>query len=102
MDENNSNDNDLKVLKSFNSSQLADIVSNNMKEYESSKKNNNMNNDDANQESSPYMLENEEILPYSPEMLQDLLKSDSKVSGSKNNTSEKIKKNEKKLKNIIE
>ena len=58
-----------------------------------------MNNDDANQESNPYMLENEEILPYSPEMLEDLLKSDSKVSRSNNNTSEKIQKNEKKIKN---
>ena len=99
MDENNSNDNDLKVLKSFNSSQMADIISNNMKENESSRRNNNTNNDIANQESNPYMLENEEILPYSPEMLEDLLKSESKVSGSKNNTSEKIKKNEKKIKN---
>ena len=99
MDENNSNENDLKVLKSFNSSQLADIVSNNMKEFESSRKNNNMNNDDGNQESNLYMLENEEISPYSPEMLQDLLKSDSKVSGSKNNTAEKIQKNEKKVQN---
>ena len=100
MDENNSNDNDLKVLKSFNSSQMADIISNNMKENESSRRNNNTNNDIANQESNPYMLENEEILPYSPEMLEDLLKSESKVSGSKNNTSEKIKKNEKKNKKL--
>ena len=99
MDENNSNDIDLKVLKSFNSSQLADIISNNMKENESSRKKSYMNNDDANQESNPYMLENEEILPYSPEMLEDLLKSDSKVSRSNNNTSEKIQKNEKKIKN---
>ena len=99
MNENNSNENDLKILKSFNSSQLADIISNNVKENENNRRNNNMNNDEANQESNLYKLENEEILPYSPEMLADLLKSDSKVSGSINNTAEKIQKSEKKVKN---
>ena len=87
------NDNILKVSKSFNSSQLEDIISNNVKENES-------NDNNIKNRSNHYLLENDEILPYSPEMLEDLLKTDSKVSenNNKNNTSAIKQNNEKKIK----
>ena len=93
MEQNNSIDNKLKGSKTFSSSQLEDIIPNSEKENESNRKNK-IINDHSKEGSNPYLLENDEILPYSPEMLQDLLKSDSKVSESKNNTSEKKQKNE--------
>ena len=97
MEQNNSNDNVFKVSKTFSSSQLENIIPKSEKENESNGKNNIINNH-SKERSNPYQLENDEILPYSPEMLEDLLKSDSKVSESKNNTSEKKQKNEKKIK----
>ena len=97
MEQNNSNVNVFKVSKTFSSSQLEDIIPKSEKENESNEKNN-IINIHSKERSNPYQLENDEILPYSPEMLEDLLKSDSKVSESKNNTSEKKQKNEKKIK----
>ena len=97
MEQNNSNDNVFKFSKTFSSSQLEDIIPKSEKENESNEKNNIINTH-SKERSNPYQLENDEILPYSPEMLEDLLKSDSKVSESKNNTSEKKQKNEKKIK----
>ena len=90
MSDDNNNESDLNIYNdnSLNSKDLLGNLDNgkeNQNDMKYNNNNNNNDNNDLNQDMNQYLLSNEDIMPYSPEMLQDLLKPEE----SKNLSNEK-------------